>query len=239
MGSEMCIRDRSLVAFVVRFAWMWVLCKVNQRKGRTNVSPLRLQEVLLMAWSGMRGLVTLALVLSIPPEATPYHHELSVIALTVLTCTMVIPGLLLPWLVGKLDLQSGPDADADKAYEELNQRAYAAARKAVQDHGEEFAPEAYTMVQEWFDSIAERRMQDPEGSKERKEQFLRARAGAAKMQEIALRAASRELQRARRERTYNPADVDAVLADLDKLIMARERGALASPSQMVKWDGES
>ena len=228
----------SLVAFAVRFAWMWVLCKINQRKGRTNVSPLRLQEVLLMAWSGMRGLVTLALVLSISPEATPYHHELSVIALTVLTCTMVIPGLLLPWLVSKLDLQSGPDADADKAYQELNQRAYAAARKAVQDHGEEFAPEAYAMVQEWFDSIAERRMQDPEGSKERKEQFLRARAGAAKMQEIALRAASRELQKARRERKYNPADVDAVLADLDKLIMARERVALANPSQMVEWEGQ-
>ena len=108
----------------------------------------------------------------------------------------------------------------------------------MQDHGEEFAPEAYAMVQEWFDSIAERRMQDPEGSKERKEQFLRARAGAAKMQEIALRAASRELQRARRERKYNPADVDAVLADLDKLIMARERVALANPSQMVEWEGQ-
>lgn len=225
----------SLVAFAVRFAWMWVLCKINQHKGRTNVSPLRLQEVLLMAWSGMRGLVTLALVLSIPPEATRYHHELSVIAITVLTCTMVIPGMLLPWLVGKLDLQSGPDGDADKAYAELNRRAYSAARKAVQEHGEEFAPEAYAMAQEWFDSIAERRVQDPEGSKQRKEQFVRARAGAFKMQELALRAASNELQQARQERRYNPADVDAVLADLDKLIMARERGALANPSQMVQW----
>lgn len=223
----------SIVAFAVRFVWMWVLYKGNVKKGRTNVSPLRMQEVLLMAWSGMRGLVTLALVLSIPAEATPYFHELSVVALTVLTCTMVIPGMLLPWLVNKLDLQNGPGGGGDKAYAELNERAYAAARKAVQEHGEEYAPEAYAMVQQWLDSIAERRLQDPEGTEERKEAFMRARAGATKMQDLALRAASQELQRARRERRYNPADVDAVLADLDKLIMARERNALAKPSQMV------
>ena len=52
----------------------------------------------------------------------------AVIALTVLTCTMVVPGLLLPWLVDKLDLQNGPAGD--KALEELNQRAFDAARKA-------------------------------------------------------------------------------------------------------------
>lgn len=55
----------SVVAFAVRFVWMWVLYKLNEKKHRTNVSPLRLQEVLLMAWAGMRGLVTPALVLAI------------------------------------------------------------------------------------------------------------------------------------------------------------------------------
>lgn len=94
------------------------------------------------------------------------------------------------------------------------------------------------MVQEWLDSIAEKRLQDPEGSEERKEAFKRARTGALQMQEVALRAASRELQQARRERQYNPADVDAVLADLDKLILARDRSALATPSTMVKWEPE-
>ena len=43
-----------------------------------------------------------------------------------------------------------------------------------------------------------------------------------------------ELQQARRERQYNPADVDAVLADLDKLILARDRNALAAPSTL--WE---
>lgn len=145
---------------------------------------------------------------------------------------MVVLGLLLPWLVDELDLQSGPGAD--KALEELNQRAYAAARKAVREHAEEYQPEAYKMVQEWLDSIAEKRLQDPEGSEERKEAFLRARAGAVQMQDVALRAAGCRLQRARRERRYNPSDVDAVLADLDRLILARNRKALIGPSSL--WE---
>lgn len=92
------------------------------------------------------------------------------------------------------------------------------------------------MIQERLDSIAEQRLQDPEGADERKAAFDRARAGAVQLQEVALRAASRELQRARRERQYNPADVDAVLADLDRLILSRERNALAAPSRI--WEPE-
>ena len=55
----------------------------------------------------------------------------------------------------------------------------------MREHGEEYQPEAYKMVQEWLDSIAEKRLQDPEGSEERKEAFKRARAGAVQMQEVA------------------------------------------------------
>ncbi|PLA12123.1 cation:proton antiporter [Corynebacterium riegelii] len=226
----------SIVAFAVRLVWMWVLYKLFQRKGRTRIAPLRLQEVLLMAWSGMRGLVTLALVLAIPPSATEYHHELSVIALTVLTCTMVVPGLLLPWLVARLDLRKAPDAD--RVYEELNQRAYAAARRAVREHGQEYAPEAYAMVQDWLESIADKRLLDSETTDERMATFERARESALEMQRVALKAASRELHKARRERRYDPADVDAVQADLDRVILGTKRSVLARPSQVIKMERE-
>ena len=73
----------SVVAIVVRGVWMFTAYKRNRfkidKKGATNSSlraPLRLQESLLMTWAGMRGLVTLALVLSIPEDIFPYHHEL-------------------------------------------------------------------------------------------------------------------------------------------------------------------
>lgn len=223
----------SIAAFAVRFAWMWVLYKRNTRNQRTNVAPLRLQEVLLLAWAGMRGLVTLALVLSIPASTTEYHHELNVIALSVLMFTMVIPGLLLPWLVRQLDLDSGPDAHGDRANAELNDRAYAAARRAVQQHGREVAPETYDMVQEWLDAVSQRRSSDADGAKGRREAYLRARAAAKQLQHIAVQAAADELQQARTERRYNPADVDAVLAEIDRIALAHQRSALASPQHII------
>ena len=94
---------------------MWVLYQFKKRMNRTDVAPLYMQEVLLMTWGGMRGLVTLALVLSIPAGTVPYHQELSVIALSVLTFTMVISGLLLPWLVRQLNLDAGPDAGGGRS----------------------------------------------------------------------------------------------------------------------------
>lgn len=45
----------------------------------------------------------------------------------------------------------------DKVNAELNDRAYTAARRAVQEQGPRLAPESYGMVQQWIDALAERR----------------------------------------------------------------------------------
>ncbi len=76
---------------------------------------------------------------------------------------------------------------------------------------------------------------DPEGAKERRQAFARARKAAADLQRIALQAATEELQKARGERRYNPADVDAVLDEIDRLVLASEREDLEYPGQMVEW----
>lgn len=100
----------AVVAVVVRGIWLWLLYRVNIRRGQRATAPLRRQEVLLMTWSGMRGLVTLALVLSIPATASDtLHHEAAVIALVVLLLTMVLPGLTLPALMRRLDLVESPE----------------------------------------------------------------------------------------------------------------------------------
>ncbi|WP_066527884.1 hypothetical protein [Corynebacterium bouchesdurhonense] len=146
-----------------------------------------------------------------------------------LTFTMVTPGLLLPWLVRQLNLDAGPDADGGRVSAELNERAYEAARRTVQEHGPTLAPESYFMVQEWLDALAERRHVGPEGSRERRKAFERACAAAIEVQNMALAAATTELEQARSERRYTPADVDAVLAELDAMVFAAERDALAPP----------
>ncbi|WP_175934332.1 hypothetical protein [Corynebacterium sp. Marseille-P4321] len=108
---------------------------------------------------------------------------------------------------------------------ELNERAYEAARHAVQEHGPKLAPE-------WQDALAERRHVGKESSRERREAFEQACAAAIEVQNMALAAATAELENARTERGYNPADVDAVLAELDTMVFAAERDALAPPRRL-------
>lgn len=71
------------------------------------------------------------------------------------------------------------------------------------------------MVQEWLDALAERRHVGKESSRERREAFEQACADAIEVQTMALASATAELENARTERRYNPADVDAVLAERD------------------------
>ena len=92
----------------------------------------------------------------------------------------------------------------DRVAAELNERAYQAARRHV----------------------------GPEGSRERGEAFERACAAAIEVQNMALAAAIAELEQARSERRYNPADVDAVLAELDAMVFVAERDALAPPRRL-------
>lgn len=93
-------------------------------------------------------------------------------------------------------------------------------------------PVTVFVVQEWLDALAERRQVGKESSRERREAFEQACAAAIEVQNMALAAATAELENARTERRYNPADVDAVLAELDAMVFAAERDALAPPRRL-------
>lgn len=212
----------SIVAIVVRGAWMFFNYKQNRKviahKGVAESvlrAPLRLQEALLMTWAGMRGLVTLALVLSIPANVFPYHHELQIIALVVLLLTMVGPGLTLPWLVGKLNLDKGPDAAGDKSIEVLTHRAKKAAAKHLLTHSE-LADEQIASIKGWI-------AQEFAAEEETIEDLSKMRKKARLARIEALHAAQAELLQARRERGINPAYVDEVLSVVDRMLMAAQR----------------
>lgn len=91
-------------AIVVRGLGFWGCTQTNKYTRYRVGGPLRLQETLLLTgWYA--GLVTLALILSIPDTGDfGLYHEAPVIALVVLLFTMVIPGLTLPALMKKLTL---------------------------------------------------------------------------------------------------------------------------------------
>lgn len=83
-----------------------------------------------MTWAGMRGLVTLALALSLPEMADGLRTEAVFIVLTVLFFTMVFPGLTLPWLVRVLGVSATAEKD-DHEEQELLQIAQRAMWKSM------------------------------------------------------------------------------------------------------------
>ena len=65
----------------------------------------------MLSWAGMRGVVTLAAALLLPPE-TPHRNVLVLIAVVVTIGTLLIQGTTLPALARWLDVR-GPDPRED------------------------------------------------------------------------------------------------------------------------------
>lgn len=87
------------------------------RRRRADIEQLRREGLgwrggVVISWSGMRGVVTLAAAQSLP-EHTPYHEQLVLIAFTVAVATLVLQGGTLPWLIRLLGVQ-GRDVAADQ-----------------------------------------------------------------------------------------------------------------------------
>lgn len=95
--------------------------------GPPHQSPLLpLKHDLVISWTGMRGVVTLAAAAGIPATAAhdapfPGRAEIQLVAFVIAVGTLLIQGLTLPPLIRKLDIRS----DEDAAYE-AKQRKHAA-----------------------------------------------------------------------------------------------------------------
>jgi len=104
--------------------------------------PFNWRENLVIAWTGMRGVVTLAAAAGIPlttlaGEAFPGRDAIQVVAFTVTVGTLLIQGLTLPWLIGWLKL-----SDPLEAEHHLQQR------KLANDIGEAAVERAMTAYRE-------------------------------------------------------------------------------------------
>ncbi|GAA4083146.1 cation:proton antiporter [Nonomuraea soli] len=80
----------------------------------------------VIAWSGMRGAVTVAAAQTLPPD-TPFRPQLLLIAFIVAVTTLLLQGLTLPWVIKKVRVPAD-DTSADRAayvelLEDLSQRA--------------------------------------------------------------------------------------------------------------------
>jgi NhaP-type Na+/H+ or K+/H+ antiporter len=116
---------------------------IRAKRASRRTPPLSWRETLVVSWTGMRGVVTLAAAAGVPQTtslglAFPGRLEIQVVAFVVAVGTLLIQGLSLPWLINKLQI-----ADPHEAELELQQLRHA--QRVVQQVGlttaERFAEE--------------------------------------------------------------------------------------------------
>jgi len=102
----------SLVTILVRIIWVYpatYLPRLISRKIKESEPNPGWKSVFIVAWSGMRGVVSLAAALSIPltlsaGENFPFRNEILLITFIVILMTLVFQGLTLPWLITKFNI---------------------------------------------------------------------------------------------------------------------------------------
>jgi CPA1 family monovalent cation:H+ antiporter len=143
----------SVVAIAVRFAWIypasWLARLVSPRQRTRDPAPTE-QELFIMSWCGMRGIVSLAAALALPlalDDGTPFPGRDLIIFLTfvVIAATLVLQGLSLGPLIRVLRVGS----DWSEHEEEQHAR-FALGKAAIAAIGELAAREGIA------DEVAER-----------------------------------------------------------------------------------
>ncbi|MET7622205.1 Na+/H+ antiporter [Streptomyces sp. NPDC005408] len=215
------------VVVVVRLVWLmpatWLAKRLHSLRDYDEEIPVSWRETVVMWWSGMRGVASVALALAIPlrtdsGEAFPARDEIIFIAFAVILGTLVLQGLTLPWLVRRLGVRA--DADAERELERsLALRAAKAAKHRLREIEE---------VEELPEDISERllrgaydmgaRISPDIVDDERREWFAKRVDRLRTVQRIQremLSAARHEVLSARNEPGADPEVVDRVLRHLD------------------------
>jgi monovalent cation/hydrogen antiporter len=133
-----------LTVILVRFAWVmthnavlrWRIRRVGFHPPRPTIRP-SVRTGLVVSWSGMRGIVTLAAALALPMEAGgaafPFRDLIVFTASSVVLGTLVLQGLTLRPLLQALDLRD--DDPVGREVELARKRALRAALATLEGDG--------------------------------------------------------------------------------------------------------
>jgi CPA1 family monovalent cation:H+ antiporter len=124
VSASMVAAIVALTVIVVRLAWVYVAALVkwwSRRVHSPGEPPPKWNEMFILGWAGMRGVVTLAAALALP-LSTPDRDLLLVITFGVILATLVGQGLTLPVVLRLLRIS--PDGKSER--EELHARTVAA-----------------------------------------------------------------------------------------------------------------
>jgi CPA1 family monovalent cation:H+ antiporter len=119
-----------LAVLLARFAWVFGMegaLSALQRAGVKRARPLGWRQASVLAWTGMRGVVTLAVALTVPPDM-PGRDLMLVAAFAIILITVVVQGSSLGWLIRVVrPVDEDPPAQVDLAGAEA---AIASAKRA-------------------------------------------------------------------------------------------------------------
>lgn len=110
--AELALDTVILIALLIglRLLWVfavaWIAYAVRKKLNRPAARP-RANEVFIIGWTGMRGVIALAAAMSLPVltstgDAFPQRDLLIFLTFAVILVTLVAQGLSLPFLIGKL-----------------------------------------------------------------------------------------------------------------------------------------
>ncbi|MFF9864394.1 Na+/H+ antiporter [Streptomyces sp. NPDC013953] len=211
----------------VRLAWLlpatWLAKRLHTRRDYDEDIPVSWRETVVMWWSGMRGVASVALALAVPLRDDhgapfPWRDEIIFIAFCVIVATLVFQGLTLPWLVGKLGVRA--DTDTEREFERsLALRAARAAKRRLKEIQEvdELPEELQERLQRIAFEVGVRISPDVLDEERRSSAARRAERFKAvqRIQHEMLSAARHEVLGARSEPGADPEVVDRVLRQLD------------------------
>ncbi|WP_197380631.1 Na+/H+ antiporter [Mycolicibacterium mengxianglii] len=205
------------LVIVVRFVWIFLVGTLDQTTRahkNTESEPVGWRERMIASWAGMRGVVTLAAVLALPPTF-PERDRLIFIAFVVIVVTLTLQGTTLPTLVRRLGVHSSPDEEKDMEHE-LSCRAREAGRQRLDeirhdgDVDDSLIEEAHDNAEKVWRRLGFDR-HDPENRQTADTSSLRATDLEAEV----LAAAREAVVSARAEQGMDPTVVDSLLRKLD------------------------
>ncbi|MBC3841976.1 Na+/H+ antiporter [Streptacidiphilus sp. 4-A2] len=223
--------DAFLVIVVVvgiRLLWLlpgaWVTDSWDRARGqREEAAPIGWRESVVLWWSGMRGVASVALALALPytvdgGKAFPLRSEIIFVAFCVVLFTLLVQGLTLPAVVSRFGLSRDQDAE-DAAERRLWYRVSKAGLRRLKELAadEELPDELVDRLrQRQTDLLARNRpdIYDEEQQREMRERASRVRRFAEVEQQM-LAAGRQEMQLARMEPGADPELVDRVIRNLD------------------------
>lgn len=183
----------------LRFLWMFPGARISyflrRHLQKQEAPPPNPRSLIVLAWSGMRGVLTLAAALSLPVftnrgERFPHREAIIFLAFSVILVTLVGQGLTLPTLIRRLNVCEPDDAiDEERlARKELMKSALRTLR-SIDTGQDEIEAQAVDQLTRYYDQRLQglsRSAGEQDGAQiDRKSRELAARVRAAQREELA------------------------------------------------------